>query len=160
MFKNLVRAPQRDAYDALKKKVEAAEGFRPPVPLSAHATPRIVCQHEQHVEDLLREREATLRCQHGNSTTQLRSDRARDSTDAAHLITWAVRLHADSRKNAAIKIRAIVAVRAYCREAAHRQRMRQGRAARIACRCTAMLPPRHVLQFHAKRPPKRCVEIS
>ena len=60
MFKDLVRAPQRDAYDALKKKVEAAEAFRFPVPLSAHATLGIVCQHEQHVEDLLREREVLL----------------------------------------------------------------------------------------------------
>ena len=60
MFKNLIRAPQRDAYDALKKKVEAAEAFRFPVPLSAHATLGIVCQHEQHVKDLLREREVLL----------------------------------------------------------------------------------------------------
>lgn len=60
MFKNLVRAPQRDAYDALKKKVEAAEGFRFPVPLSAHATLMAVCRHVEHVEDLLEERQALL----------------------------------------------------------------------------------------------------
>ena len=60
MFKNLVRAPQRDAYDALKKKVEAAEGFRFPVPLSANATLGSVCHHVEHVEELLEEREVLL----------------------------------------------------------------------------------------------------
>ena len=60
MFKNLVRAPQRDAYDALKKKVEAAEGFRFPEPLSAHATLVAVHRHVEHVEDLLEERQVLL----------------------------------------------------------------------------------------------------
>ena len=61
MFKNLIAVPQRDAYDALKKKVEAAKGFRLfPVPLSANATLRIVCHHEQHIQDLLEEREMLL----------------------------------------------------------------------------------------------------
>ena len=60
LFKNLIAAPQRDAFDALKKKVEAAEGFRFPVPLSANATLRCVCHHVAHVEDLLEERQALL----------------------------------------------------------------------------------------------------
>ena len=89
MFKNLIRAPQRDAYDALKKKVEAAEAFRFPVPLSAHATLGIVCQHEQHVEDLLREREVLLEREGGMYrawTIDIIERRVDESVAAARLL--------------------------------------------------------------------------
>ena len=59
MFKNLIAVPQRDAFWALKKKVDE-HVFRPPEPLSAHATLMAVCRHVEQVEDLLEEREALL----------------------------------------------------------------------------------------------------
>ena len=59
MFKNLIAVPQRDAFWALKKKVDE-HVFQPPEPLSAHATLMAVCRHVEQVEDLLEEREALL----------------------------------------------------------------------------------------------------
>ena len=60
LFKNLIAAPQRDAYNALGEKLAAAKEFRPPEPLSAHATLVAVRRHVEHVEDLLEEREVLL----------------------------------------------------------------------------------------------------
>ena len=102
---------------------------------------------------------AVLRCQHGNSTTQLRSDRAQDKHDAAHLITVCMKLRLYAPEKAAAAIRTLVVLRTLHVEAARRQRARQGKINRIHCSCTPVFPPRHVLQIHCGRPAKQSDDI-
>ena len=59
MFRNLIAAPQREAYEKLKKKLNE-RAFHIPAPLSAHATLKAVLRHERDVEALLRERDIFL----------------------------------------------------------------------------------------------------
>lgn len=131
----------------------------PAVPLATglkgHRLPGVFDKLDRPVFRVLGDPVAVLRCQHGNSTTQLRSDRAQDRRDAAHLIAVSLKIHLRARKKAAAAIRAVVVLRALHAAAIHRQRSRLGKVNRIHCSCTPVFPPRHVLQFHAARPARR-----
>ena len=59
MFRNLIAAPQREAYEKLKKKLNE-RAFRLPAPLSALKTLKAVLRYEHDVEKLLRERDIFL----------------------------------------------------------------------------------------------------
>ena len=58
MFKNLIRAPQREAFEALKKKVDAYAYQPPPIPTLSWTDLVFVLQnHERRIHDLLERRE-------------------------------------------------------------------------------------------------------
>ena len=95
MFKNLIAVPQRDAFWALKKKVDE-HVFRPPEPLSAHATLMAVRRHVEHVEDLLEEREVLLHREGGlyKEWTINWLERRVDESVAAARLLWEERVRA------------------------------------------------------------------
>ena len=105
MFKNLVRAPQRDAFWALKKKVDE-HVFRPPVPLSENATLRIVCHHVQHAEELLEEREVLLHRDgpHTERAIDFIERRIDESVAAARLLVYHQVFHRLRRLVACVRI--------------------------------------------------------
>ena len=131
----------------------------PTVPLATglkgHRLPGVFDKLDRPVFRVLGDPVAVLRCRHGNTTTQLRSDRAQDRRDAAHLIAVSLKIHLHAPEKAAAAIHALVALRAVHAAAVRRQRARQGKVNRVRCSCTPVFPPRHVLQFHAARPTKR-----
>ena len=104
MFKNLVRAPQRDAFWALKKKVDE-HVFRPPVPLSENATLRIVCHHVQHAEELLEEREVLLHRDgpHTERAIDFIERRIDESVAAARLLVCALKNRTNAGGNGDLK---------------------------------------------------------
>ena len=159
--------------------VAAAAAHRPPpyyevlqrtpsVPLASglkgYRLPGVFDKLERPVFRVVGDPLTILRCQHGNSTTQLRGDRAQDRRDAAHLIAlvWkrrSARAAATATATAAT-VYALVVMRALYATAAGRQRVRQGKIGRLRCTCTPVFPPRHVQQLHCGRPPKRSGPIS
>ncbi len=105
MFKNLVAVPQRDAFWALKKKVDE-HVFRPPVPLSENATLRIVCHHVQHAEELLEEREVLLHRDgpHTERAIDFIERRIDESVAAARLLVYHQVFHRLRRLVACVRI--------------------------------------------------------